>query len=75
LYDSDTLSNALHHHTELKLIALLLATNTANRVVAIASQPTIEILAASSRFFYVHIWRTPPFSWSSILGDAVTNVW
>jgi hypothetical protein len=75
LYDSDTLSNALHHHTELELIAFLLATNIANRVLAIASPPTILILAASSRFFYLHLCRTPTFSWSSILGDAMTNFW
>lgn len=68
-----TLSNALHHLTDLKLLALLIATNAAKRVLAFASPPTI--LAASSRFLYLHLCRTPTFSWSSILDDAMTNVW
>jgi hypothetical protein len=24
---------------------------------------------------YLHLCRTPTFSWSSILDDAMTNVW
>ena len=62
------------HQAELKLIALLLATNTAKRVLAIGSPPTILILAASSLLFYLHHCRTPTFSWSIFfLGDAMQD--
>ena len=64
-------SNMIHHEAELELSRCLFATNTAERVFANAV-PTI-ILAASSLSFYLHLCRTPSFSWSIVLGDAMRD--